>query len=196
MSLVVLLLASCGDSRELLSPAQGGTQPLASVQDGENGPSSNNASGNGQSEDRLPSDLGPVASFTAPSANNGADRVSAVIGSGGGSLRLGDYEVVVPAGAVSEPTRFSIITFPETSARKHAIASFLPHRSFDQAVTVRLPLSTTESAGSPDPSVIWWDGESWVPLVSAITADGRVETHTTHFSLYATCRSGFTLAGG
>ncbi len=188
---VALLGTSCSEAGDTLSPGvspQAGafsSGALASVKGAD-------------SEDQMPENMDAIASYSSsPNTDaNGAQKSFAMIGPLGGSLRHGDFEIVVPAGAVSAMTKFSIMTFPENNTRKHALASFSPHRTFSAPITLRVPLSATESAGATDVSVLWWNGSAWVAQRTTATSDGRLETQTTHFSLYGTQRRGFTLAGG
>jgi hypothetical protein len=191
--LCLAFVASCSDARDALSPdAHTLASSVSAVPD--RAPAA--AHDDGAGEDALPDDLSEIALFSIASASSGVQIASAVIGAKGGSLRLGDFEMVVPAGAVSSATHFSIRTFPEGNGR-HAVASFLPHRTFDRPVTVRVPLDATASAHDVDAHVMWWDGHQWIPFPSSVTADGRLETNTSHFSIYGTeCRRGFTLVGG
>jgi hypothetical protein len=183
-----LFAASCSDAGDAFSPAP--TVPSLSAS---NGSGSTAASSD---EDVLPGDLDALAQFNQSALTAGAKRASAVIGPLGGSVRLGDFEVVVPAGAVDRNTTFSIRTFPESNGRMHALASFLPHATFNVPVTVRVPLNGTDAEGDVTAAVLWWNGQTWVTMPSTLTNDGRVEAQTTHFSLYGTSRRGFTLAGG
>lgn len=148
----------------------------------------------------LPGDLCSIAEFDTTVAINGARIVSAFIDSAGGSLRLGDFEIVVPAGAVATKTRFSIKLPPanSSSASKRALAEFSPHNvDFAQPVTIRLPLEATNA--DPDAPITWWstNGKQWVDQPTTATTDGRIEAQVDHFSYYGTrLRRGITIAGG
>lgn len=187
--LLLFALASCGDTQEMLSP----TPSMSKV--GADAVAASATAGDGD-EDRLPGELEAIAQYRSASNEHGAQNASAVIGAAGGSVRLGDFEMIVPPGAVSKDTRFSIQVLPEAGRKAHAVASFMPHREFAKPITLRVPLHSTESAGSGDAHVMWWDGSTWVPLPSSLTPDGRLETQTLHFSLYGTQRRGFTMVGG
>lgn len=120
------------------------------------------------------------------------------IGPAGGSLRLLDFELVVPPGAVATDTRFTIRLPVDPKAVDHAFAEFGPHgTTFATPVIVRTPLRGTSAEGST-PRVLWWSGSEWVPFETVVTADGRIETKTTHFSTYGTEEPsrGITVAGG
>lgn len=120
------------------------------------------------------------------------------IGPAGGSLRLLDFEVVVPPGAVATDTRFTIRLPVDPKTVDHAFAEFGPHgTTFATPVIVRTPLHGTSAEGST-PRVLWWSGSEWVPFETAVTEDGRIETQTTHFSTYGTeePERGITVAGG
>ena len=107
-----------------------------------------------------------------------------VIDSAGGKLSLGDFEIVVPPGAVEAPTAFTIRLPVDVSASEFVRAHFGPHRNFLIPVTIRLPLKGTTSEGSHQARVMWWNESEWVPFETRITDDGRVETQTWHFSEY------------
>jgi hypothetical protein len=107
------------------------------------------------------------------------------IGPAGGTLRLLDFEVVVPPGAVSSTTRFSIRLPVDPQTSGHALAEFQPHNvTFAVPVTLRLPYAGT-TAENTDARVLWWSGAAWVPFATEVV-DGRLQTTTTHFSTYGT----------
>ena len=144
----------------------------------------------------LPEDLCAVALYLPDAPRPGRTMEAAMIGPEGGSLRLGDFEIIVPAGAVSTPTRFSIALPAGGKAADHALAEFLPHnRTFALPLTIRLPRATTESA--PGVPVTWWQKstKTWIDQQTVEVGDGRIETSVDHFSYYAT-RRGVTIAGG
>lgn len=148
----------------------------------------------------LPGDLCSIAEFDTTVMLTGARIVSAFIDSAGGSLRIGDFEIVVPAGAVQKNTRFSIKLPPanSNSASKRALAEFAPHNvTFAVPVTIRLPLEATNA--DADAPVTWWspNGKEWVDQPTTATTDGRIEAQVDHFSYYGTrLRRGITIAGG
>jgi hypothetical protein len=121
---------------------------------------------------------------------NGAPQITiawamAWIGPEGGSLRLLDFEVIVPPGAVKAVTRFSIRLPVDPHQATYAMAEFLPHGvTFAQPVTLRLPHRGT-TAEHTSARVLWWSGSSWVPFETE-EVDGRLQTTTTHFSTYGT----------
>lgn len=144
-------------------------------------------------------DTAVVARFlpaSAPGNGKGAQVAGAMIGPEGGSVRLGDFEIVVPPGAVSSRTRFAIRVPPEPALRKHAYAVFSPHNTeFAVPVLLRLPFANTDAEDGA--KALWWDpAAAWVELPTALLPDGRIETPVSHFSMYGTQRSGITLAGG
>ena len=142
-------------------------------------------------------DLDRVARYSTPPGVRGVERATAVIGAAGGSVRLRDFEVVVPAGAVSGDVTFEITILPEPARQAHAWASFKPHnQQFAVPITLRVPYQTTESAGAADAHVLWRNKGMWEELPTTITTDGRLETQTDHFSVYATQRRGITMVGG
>ena len=143
-----------------------------------------------------PEDLCSVARYLPDAPRPGRAINGATIGPEGGSIRLGDFEIIVPAGAVSTPTYFSIKMPPPGKAADHAFAEFQPHNvTFAVPVTIRLPRATTESeAGAP---ITWWQQstKTWIDQQTVEVGDGRIEAAVDHFSYYAT-RRGVTIAGG
>ena len=117
---------------------------------------------------------------------------SARIGPEGGSLHAGEFELIVPAGAVDRPTLFQIV-LPARGIGDPVYAEFSPHQQFAAPVTLRLPSAGTDAGASA--VIMWWSGERWVPLPTSETADGRLETQVGHFSFYATSR-GIIVSGG
>jgi hypothetical protein len=120
------------------------------------------------------------------------------IGPQGGSLRILDFEVIVPPNAVSKVTRFAIRLPVDPGIADHALAEFEPHNvQFAQPVTLRLPYRGT-SAESSTSSILWWNGAVWVRYPTIVLPDGRLETTTTHFSEYGTeePQRGITPVGG
>jgi hypothetical protein len=130
-------------------------------------------------------DLAQIAQY-----RDGAPQITvawamAWIGPEGGSVRILDFEIVVPAGAVSSRTRFGIRLPVDPWQSKHAVAEFTPHNvTFAVPVTLRLPYSGTTAEGTAS-RVLWWSGSDWVPFDTEVV-DGRLETTTSHFSLYGT----------
>jgi hypothetical protein len=145
----------------------------------------------------LPEDLCSVARFLPDAPRPGRVMAAATIGAEGGSVRLGDFEIVVPAGALSTPTHFSIALPPPGPAADRALAEFKPHNvTFAQPVMIRLPRATTESA--PGAPIAWWQQstKSWIDQQTTELDDGRIEASVDHFSYYATRLRGVTIAGG
>jgi hypothetical protein len=102
--LAAFALASCSDSPDVVSPgtptpSMRSTAATFALANGNANPYSITNS-NTSSYDKSTSILNDVATYQTSSSHNGASVVSAVIGANGGSLRLGDFEIVVPAGAV------------------------------------------------------------------------------------------------
>jgi hypothetical protein len=122
------------------------------------------------------------------------------IGPAGGSVRLLDFEIVVPPGAVGKTTQFEIRLPMDQTAAERAMAEFRPHNvTFAKPVTLRLPLrSTTADTSDTVPRVLWWNGAGWVVYPTTLTTDGRIETTTDHFSTYGTedPSRGITPVGG
>ncbi|HUP89393.1 MAG TPA: hypothetical protein VM100_08585 [Longimicrobiales bacterium] len=110
----------------------------------------------------------------------------AQIGPAGGKFSFAGFDVSVPAGAVSKRTTFSIRLPIDPSLSQYVYAEFGPHGvKFDQPITLTLPYKGTTTEGEPS-HVVWYDGQKWVELPSLITADGRIQTQTNHFSEYGT----------
>jgi hypothetical protein len=120
------------------------------------------------------------------------------IGPEGGTISLAGFEVVVPPGAVTKATRFSIRLPIDPHNSQFVRAQFGPHDEFAVPVTIRLPLkgTTSEDSGA---RVLWWNGVDWEPFTTVLTADGRIEATTSHFSEYGTEETsykGIILVGG
>lgn len=131
-------------------------------------------------------DLTPLARYKNMPDNLLMAFAAKNIGPSGGSLRLFDFEIVVPPGAVSKPTRFTIRLPADPSLAERVFAEFSPHgQRFAVPITLRLPLNGTTSEGG-SPRVLWFDGNQWVPYTTSLTSDGRIETKTNHFSEYGT----------
>jgi hypothetical protein len=140
-------------------------------------------------EPQFSSGGGPDVSYIAR-YNDGAPKITvawamAWIGPEGGSVRILDFEVIVPPGAVSSRTRFGIRLPVDPQQADRAMAEFTPHNvTFAQPVTLRLPHRGT-TAESASARILWWSGSEWVPFATELN-DGRLETTTTHFSTYGT----------
>jgi hypothetical protein len=119
------------------------------------------------------------------------------IGPQGGRIALGGFEVIVPPGAVSKFTRFSIRLPVDPHASEFVRAQFGPHQSFAMPLTIRLPLRGT-TAENTEAHVLWWNGTDWEAFPTTPTADGRIETQTSHFSEFGTedPSKGIILIGG
>jgi len=121
------------------------------------------------------------------------------IGPAGGTISLAGFQAIVPPGAVSKWTNFTIRLPVDPTSSSYVWASFGPHgATFAAPVTIRLPYNGTTSEGDAATHVMWYDGSTWVELASAFTDDGRIETQTKHFSDYGTEANptrGITLSG-
>ncbi len=121
------------------------------------------------------------------------------IGPAGGTISLAGFEVVVPPGAVSKWTNFTIRLPVDPRTSDHVWASFGPHGMvFAAPVTLKVPLRGTTADKDKNAHVMWFDGSQWLPLESKATGDGRLQTRTTHFSDYGTEETarGLTPVGG
>jgi hypothetical protein len=118
------------------------------------------------------------------------------IGPQGGSLRVGEFEIIVPPGAVDRTINFRIRVPVDPKEAIRAFAVFEPHMKFNKPVTIRLPAASTDVVGQP--WVLWWTGFFWWPLETTPTNDGRIEAKTWHFSTYGTSywAKGITTLGG
>ena len=119
------------------------------------------------------------------------------IGPQGGRIALGGFEVIVPPGAVEKATRFTIRLPVDPHASEFVRAQFGPHQSFAVPVTLRLPWRGT-TAENTEARVLWWNGTAWEAYPTTATADGRIETQTSHFSEFGTedPSKGIILIGG
>ena len=111
--------------------------------------------------------------------------VSETIGPEGGSLRAGDFEIIVPRGAVNRATRFSIRLPADPTGADYAWADFDATHSFSR-VFIRLPRANTDS--EPGARVLWWNTKTgkWVVQNTRQLGDGRIEAEVDHFSIYGT----------
>lgn len=167
----------------------------------------------GSCGDRTPIEPTPQLQFTASAEklgqlarySTGAPTLTIAfakkfIGPQGGQLSLGDFEVIVPAGAVDKWTLFTIKLPVDLTTSEYVRAEFLPHQDFAVPVTIRLPLKGTTAEEDGDTHILWWNGSNWDAFPSVKTSDGRLETQTWHFSEYGTedtdPSKGIILVGG
>ena len=138
-----------------------------------------------------------VAAYKATKARPENLWAKAWIGPNGGTLEYYGFRIVVPAGAVSKVTMFSISLPKEGTER--ALAEFGPHNvAFAQPITVELPYvgTTAEGYGA---GVLWYDESAnvWTPVGGSLTADGqRVQTQMGHFSVLGTNERGGGMSTG
>lgn len=174
---LALVLSACGDTQTAVEPR---ISPRFS-----------------ESVDARPNEAAQVAKYSGNLPQSGF--AMTMIGPRGGSLRLGEFEIVVPAGAVDAPTAFTIhLPLNVPGAAALAMAEFGPHgRNFKVPVTIRAPHLGTTAEADTGSRILWWTGSSWVPYPTRLREDGRLETTTTHFSEWGTEESrGITTAGG
>lgn len=126
-------------------------------------------------------------------------RVTAIVGGEGAALELDETRLLIPAGALSEPTEITIeladdVTVPaDEPAPMTPVFRFTPHGlAFDAPVTVLF-----EAPGSlDDPTqrwrVMWTDGDSTdFADLGGVVVDGWVAAQVEHFSLgFATVAPG------
>jgi hypothetical protein len=112
---------------------------------------------------------------------------SAVIGPEGGKLKLGKHKLQVPAGAVSEPTLFTMEYASETGV---AVDCGPSPFTFNCPVTLTLSFENTQyDGGGGDPSQlqIFWMAEDGhcEPMPSDVDIQGKkVVAELSHFSRY------------
>ena len=185
ISLVAALVACSGEPTTAPEPI---ATPQASWNDG-------NGSNGFWFEDSDP-DLRWIAKFKTKPAPPNPLNARKNIGPAGGSLRVGDFEIIVPPGAVDKQVNFHIKVPTDPRESMKAFAEFTPHMVFRKPVTIRLPAAATEVNGTP--WAMWWSGFFWVPLHTEPTSDGRIEADVWHFSYYGTSwfAKGITTLGG
>ena len=139
----------------------------------------------------------PVASYKQAKAKPANLWAKAWIGPAGGSVEYYGFRIVVPAGAVSKVTMFTI-TLPKDGTVR-ALAEFGPHNvTFAQPITIELPYAGTTAEGY-DAQALWYDesANAWVDAGGTLSADGqRVKTSVTHFSEYGTAEPASVFGGG
>jgi hypothetical protein len=190
--LVVVFTVSC----ELPTPPQELSSPDFTALDSQRSGSHEVAGGKKTafSDDlELPDedDLDILAKFTR-GHSQGSPLVNESIGPEGGSVSLGDFEIIVPPGAVPNYTLFQIRRPRDPKTARRVVAGFRPHaREFLLPVTVRFPLVDTDLANDPEAAVVWWNGEDWIELVTTVIEGGRrLEAQTTHLSAWGISRDG------
>lgn len=119
---------------------------------------------------------------------------SAVIGPSGGRLELGGHQLIVPAGAVSHPARFSLELLEngyvevELNASSKGHGNNVGQRGFAVPVILELSYAAADGPVSPEELKIVWvrsDG-SLEPLPSMHDAASQtVRAGLKHFSPYA-----------
>lgn len=138
-----------------------------------------------------------VASYKTPKAKPANLWAKAWIGPAGGSVDYYGFRLVVPAGAVSKVTMFTI-TLPKDGTVR-ALAEFGPHNvTFAQPITIELPYAGTTAEGY-EAKALWYDesAKAWVNVGGGLSADGqRVKTTVTHFSEYGTAETTAAYGGG
>jgi hypothetical protein len=138
-----------------------------------------------------------VAAYKVPKAKPENLWAKAWIGPGGGSVEYYGFRIVVPAGAVSKVTMFTI-TLPKDGTER-ALAEFGPHNvTFAQPITIELPYAGTTAEGY-DAKALWYDeaARAWTSVGGTLSADGqRVKTTVTHFSEYGTAGPAGVFGGG
>ncbi len=137
---------------------------------------------------------GPYFQVLADDGSSGV--AAAVIGSAGGTVRLGDHHLSIPAGTVDRPTVFSIALTDPQYAKVYltAIQITSDGRIYDLGAAgfskpVQLTLSYARISETIDPSklLILWarnDG-TFAPMVTRLdSTTKRLTADLTHFSGY------------
>ncbi|HEV7587588.1 MAG TPA: hypothetical protein VGO40_05610 [Longimicrobium sp.] len=121
------------------------------------------------------------------------------IGPWGGRLDFVGFSVIVPPGAVSRVTMFTIKLPADVQGGDHVVAEFGPHNmAFAKPVTIGFPYRGTTLEDDPNGTVVWWNN-GWVPMGGTVSADSsQILTETPHFSEYGTTssRGGVITASG
>ncbi|HVG44569.1 MAG TPA: hypothetical protein VM890_07560 [Longimicrobium sp.] len=122
------------------------------------------------------------------------------IGPAGGRMDFLGFTVIVPPGAVSKVTMFTIKLPLDPDGAEHVVAEFGPHNTtFAQPLTIGFPYRGTSIEGDASATVVWWNN-AWVPMGGTVSADGsQFFTTTTHFSEFGTASyrgGGITASGG
>jgi hypothetical protein len=146
----------------------------------------------------VPTKFDKLAVYETPVVKLSSALTWKIIGPQGGSLALHGFQMIVPPGAVSRATLFTIHLPVDANGSQFVRAQFGPHRQFNAPITIRLPLKGT-NAEDTDARVLWWNGFDWEPFPTVPTSDGRIETTTWHFSEYGTeapPEKGIILIGG
>lgn len=188
--LLVTLLLACSD--EPTAPPAALNTPQHSWDDDDWGWWRGSRDDDDDDAEEFEADLRWIAKYKVPPTPSPIEH--ALIGPEGGSLRVADFEIIVPPGAVERRVNFSILLPRDPEQAQRAVASFGPHMHFRKPVTIRLPAANTQTTGMP--YAMWWAGHFWIPLPTTMTQDGRIETQVWHFSLYGTSARGWTMAGG
>lgn len=173
---MLLLAAACGEAGGPLAGPER-AEPVAARAGGETAPP-------------LPS-VERVAAYRTAKVKPQNLWAKAWIGPNGGTLDYSGFRIVVPAGAVSRVTMFTLSLPKEGVAR--AVAEFGPHNvNFAAPITIELPYAGTTAEGR-GAGVLWLDESAgvWARVGGSLTADGqRVQAQVSHFSMYATSEGG------
>lgn len=129
---------------------------------------------------------------------------SAQIGAEGGKLGIAGHHLIVPAGAVDRPTRFTITMSREESPSGNALVKVdntalqqdaggawtvdVGRAGFLRPVTLRMSYSWAVNVADPGRLVVLWDREDGTAEAYGTSVDPVNKTVTaqlTHFSIYA-----------
>lgn len=121
------------------------------------------------------------------------------IGPAGGRVDFVGFTLIVPPGAVSRVTMFTIKLPLDPSGSEHVMAEFGPHNTtFARPLIIGFPYRGTSIEGDDAARVVWWD-DAWVDMGGTVSRDGsQIFTTTTHFSQFGTAafRGGTLTASG
>lgn len=141
--------------------------------------------------------LGQLAQYRAGSPGVTIGFAKKWIGPEGGVLRLGDFEVVVPAGALEQTVGVSLRLDVSGASRSYVRAELGPASlRFLAPVTLITPYLGTTAEGASGVAGRW-NGQKWVELPSESTADGRLSAPLEEGGDVGTMTSsGYIIAGG
>lgn len=121
---------------------------------------------------------------------------SAVIGSEGGSLTLGQHRLLVPASAVSYPTRFELslaenefvqVELRASSYTRGQAGADVGRRGFSKPVTLELSYADAASVTGTEMVIVWVRPDGSLQPIPSVrdTARNVVSAELSHFSPYA-----------
>ena len=152
----------------------------------------NHGVGNGQEHEPFPN-LDGVARYKGGAPSWSANQNHTVIGAAGGTLRVADFQMIIPAGALDHNTQFHIVLPTDAKEKSRAAGQFGPHMMFNKDITIVLPYAATDAKVA---QIVWWDEGKWVAIPTSVCDGGkRLCGRTNHFSVYATWKGVIALGG-